>query len=106
MSSPVVIKIVGDSLGRPTSHDGKYVLEFRAGTMDRHGVLHGGILRSSPERFEALKFPSALEALEFWRQANGLRPDGKPNRPLTAFTIEIQSLDPAAFKLACEGAHV
>jgi hypothetical protein len=42
----------------------------------------------------AKPFPGALEAIEFWRQvlpSQPVRPwDGKPNRPLTAFTIEIE----------------
>lgn len=44
-------------------------------------------------RSEALTFPSQREAFEFWRQRSTrrpLRPDGRPNRPLTAFTIEIE----------------
>lgn len=41
---------------------------------------------------EALTFLSPMEAMQFWQQqslAVPLRPDGKPNRPLTAFTCEI-----------------
>lgn len=41
---------------------------------------------------EALGFPDAGAAAEFWRQPSRtrpFRPDGKPNRPLTAYTVEI-----------------
>ena len=41
---------------------------------------------------EALRFPTAGEALLCWRQvpnAKPVRSDGRPNRPLTAFTVEI-----------------
>lgn len=42
---------------------------------------------------EAMSFPSADAGWELWRSSPAsrpLRPDGRPNRPLTAFTIEIQ----------------
>lgn len=41
---------------------------------------------------DALRFESFVAAMECWRQvpANRLvRDDGQPNRPLTAFTVEI-----------------
>jgi hypothetical protein len=42
---------------------------------------------------DALKFASPLEATELWRTQSKtlpIRPDGKPNRPLTAFTVAIE----------------
>lgn len=44
------------------------------------------------ERTRAKTFANAGEAFEFWRQQSKtvpLRPDGRPNRPLTAYTVEI-----------------
>lgn len=41
---------------------------------------------------EALRFESPVAALMFWRSQSETRPlrdDGQPNRPLTAFTVEI-----------------
>lgn len=39
---------------------------------------------------EAMRFESAPAALAYWSQrVGGIRPDGKPNRPLTAFTVEV-----------------
>jgi hypothetical protein len=41
---------------------------------------------------EAHHFPSKLHAMEVWRQQSKrvpYRPDGQPNRPLTAYTVEI-----------------
>lgn len=41
---------------------------------------------------QALTFATYAEAFEFWRQQSTvqpLRPDGQPNRPLTAWTVEI-----------------
>ena len=37
----------------------------------------------------ACVFTTPEAAFEFYRQARGIRADGKPNRPLTAFTIEV-----------------
>lgn len=42
---------------------------------------------------QALKFKEAGEALRFWRQQSKtvpLRGDGKPNRPLTAYTMIVE----------------
>jgi hypothetical protein len=44
---------------------------------------------------EALHFPTAGEAFDAWRtqsKKRPLRPDGKPNRPLTAFTMTVETL--------------
>lgn len=41
---------------------------------------------------QAMKFEDNTEAIEFWRRQSTVRPlraDGKPNRPLTTFTVEI-----------------
>ena len=40
----------------------------------------------------ALRFPSVGEATEFYRRQSKtrpFRPDGEPNRPMTAFSIEV-----------------
>jgi hypothetical protein len=45
---------------------------------------------------EAMTFPTHAEALIFWKTqstATPLRPDGKPNRPLTAFSISVERLE-------------
>lgn len=44
---------------------------------------------------KALRFDSAGAALDFWRQQSVAVPrryDGKANRPLTAFTVEIEKV--------------
>jgi hypothetical protein len=46
----------------------------------------------TPDPQRAKRFETNAQAFEFWRQqskAVPLRPDGKPNRPLTAYTVEI-----------------
>jgi len=45
---------------------------------------------------KAKRFASYDEAFEFWRaqsKTRPLRPDGRPNRPLTAFNITIERVD-------------
>lgn len=45
---------------------------------------------------EALRFENKGAAMAFWKQVpkcRPLRPDGKPNRPMTAYTVEITDLD-------------
>ena len=40
-----------------------------------------------------MRFVSIAEAMEYWRTVSTtvpFRPDGKPNRPLTAYTVEIE----------------
>ena len=44
---------------------------------------------------KAMKFSSSLKAIQFWRQqskTHPLRPDGKENRPLTAFHAMIENV--------------
>ncbi len=50
---------------------------------------HPDEMVTTDKESEALVFPSAKEALELWRSADGFRPDGKPNRPLTAYSVTV-----------------
>lgn len=59
----------------PEAHDGR-------GTVD-------GCLNLD----DAMKFPTAEAAMRLWRTVSTTRPkraDGQPNRPLSAFTVEIK----------------
>lgn len=61
----------------PEAHDGRGYIEF---TLDLK---------------EAITFASRREAMDFWRTVSvtrPIRPDGKPNRPLTAFSVMIEDL--------------
>lgn len=45
---------------------------------------------------EALKFDSPMLALQYWQQQYGMRDyDLLPNRPLTAYTVEVVNLEMA-----------
>lgn len=44
---------------------------------------------------KARGFETRFDAMEFWRTPSKTvpkRPDGKPNRPLTAFTVSVEEL--------------
>jgi len=86
--SEVRLRIIGTVLGEPSPFDGQYVKEYDPTYCHPDGY-DGGILETTPDPGEALTFPSAVEALECWRKSYGTRCDGQPNRPLTAFTVEV-----------------
>lgn len=87
----VVMKLVAPALPLPPGHPalalvGAWVIRYNP---------HADAQLWEPEMLtythnvdEATRF-EAPEALALWRTANGLRPDGKPNRPLTAFTVSL-----------------
>lgn len=89
------IKILGLAVGLPCPFDGQYLVEYDP---DRRGVAPNGAALTahivcSPERFDAKEFRSVVEAMIEWKRASRAWPvrehDGQPNRPLTAFTVEI-----------------
>ena len=48
------------------------------------------------DRRKAMRFANVGEAWECWRRQSALvplRPDGKPNRPLTAFTVTFDEIE-------------
>lgn len=90
----VVIKIEGLINGQPTPFDGEYLVEYdpeRDGTAPDGSPMLAHIV-TTPDLAEAKKFPDFIEAAECWKRVckrTPRRPDGKPNRPLTAFTVAI-----------------
>ena len=52
-----------------------------------------GVVTFTKDIDAAKGFDSAMDALMFWRRQHMLQPireDGQPNRPLTAFTVELR----------------
>lgn len=75
------------STEEPTEHAGRFVSRYDP---DAHGGL-GQVWTTADPRM-AIQFISHGEAVAFYRQASTVEPvrdDGKPNRPLTAFTVSI-----------------
>lgn len=88
---PAVIKIeLADSaFGIPSAIDGMYVEAFD------HEAFNGrGDLVATPDKAKAMRFANIGEAMDFWKCQSAVkpfRPDGNPNRPLTAFTVSIEN---------------
>ena len=85
------IKILGLNNGMPTPFDGQYVVEYdpaRPG-VDPEGRPMIAHLVTTPDRAKAKEYATAADALRELRRSHGERFDGKPNRPLTAFTVVI-----------------
>jgi hypothetical protein len=85
---PYVIRDCGEAWDQ-VSPPGEY-LEYC-----HHDVGHAGSVGWTKDRGRAMQFATAGEALLFWKQAsrsNPTRPDGKPNRPLTAWHVTLEPL--------------
>lgn len=83
---------LGNVLERPTGDGlGAYCVTFDPDAYDG-----GGLATFTWELAEAATFPDIGSLMAFYRQQSTVRPfraDGKPNRPLTALTVEIVNLD-------------
>ena len=63
---------------------------------DAHDGFGDFVLTDKSDR--ALRFGSTTDAWACWRRQSSvrpLRPDGLPNRPLTAFTVQIVPMEQA-----------
>jgi hypothetical protein len=84
----VVIKLIADAAGLyPPLPDPTYLRDFDP---DRHDGR--GEIGTTRDPAKALRFSDAAAALMVWKTQSRrvpVRPDGKPNRPLTAYTVEI-----------------
>jgi hypothetical protein len=102
MSEPVVVRIIGLVSGRPTPMDLRWVVDYdptRPGYDPAGNPMLCHLVTTADVR-EARRF-SRADAIACIRQADGLRPDGKPNRPISAFTLEIHPADePSAWDAA------
>ena len=90
-----VIKIIGLADGQASSFEGMYVGNFDPSHSPPlgHWPQTSCILDVTPRKDEAKAYNDAAAAWEDWRRIDErlpTRPDGKPNRPLTAFTVEIE----------------
>jgi hypothetical protein len=83
----VVLKIIEIPMPLVKFPDGLYLRDYNL--EDFEGL---GSFELTADITEAKRWASAAEALEAYRTASAvrpLRPDGRPNRPLTAFTVEV-----------------
>jgi hypothetical protein len=92
--SGVVMQIVGLINGGATPFDGQWLVEYDP---ERDGYAPDGApmlahIVTTPDINQARVFADHAEALELWRSTckrHPIRFDGRSNRPLTAFTVEI-----------------
>lgn len=84
-----LLKIIGLCNGAPSEFDGKYVAAYDPSYHPVGEEYDGGLLEVTDDPAKALQFATAGEAMGCWQRSYGTRSDGKPNRPLTAWTVEI-----------------
>jgi hypothetical protein len=85
-----VIKILGAANGLSTRVDGSYVKTFDPDAYNGRGHL---VATKDPN--EAMMFKDLAVAHDFWRQQSRAFPtrgDGQPNRPLTAYHIQMEKV--------------
>jgi hypothetical protein len=85
-----VIKVVEFSNGLPCPIAGQWLHSFDFEHSEGRGF---GVF--TKDITEAKTFESLEAALKFWNTVsavNPLRPDGRPNKPLTATTCEIEKV--------------
>ena len=86
----VVLRAVGFANGVPCPHAGQWLRSF---DFEAHNGRGFGIF--TQRRHRAMKFADTAAALAFWgrqSETKPLRPDGQPNKPLTALTVTIEKL--------------
>ncbi len=82
-----IIRLIGTVQGVPSPFDGQCVVVYDPRPISRG---EAPILKTTPFELLAKRFATAAAAAEYWRRDSGvLRDDGKPDRPLTAWTVEI-----------------
>jgi hypothetical protein len=82
------LRIVSLADGRPSVVDNQWLVSCDVDAREGRGMV---IATDDPAK--ALLFPRPAAALMYWQRQSKhtpLRPDGKPNRPLTAYTVTIE----------------
>jgi hypothetical protein len=86
----VIIRAVEFADGTPCPHSGQWLVWF---DHDADGGQGHGVFTSEPRR--AMQFLDNADALQFWNRQSlvrPLRPDGQPNKPMTALSVLIEPL--------------
>lgn len=82
-----LLQILSRADGLPSGVDGQYVKSYTADGNEGRGDL---VL--TRHRGQAKRYPSKLAAMSEWKRVSSTHPtrdDGRPNRPLTAFTVTV-----------------
>lgn len=86
----IIMELAGRPDGGTTAYDGQFLKDFDFEANDGRGSI-----QTTTKIEEAKRFNSIAEAFDFYRQSPSckpLRPDGKPNRPLTATNWTFRSV--------------
>jgi hypothetical protein len=89
--SQVVIRIVALADGRPHRDEGAYLKSW-----DVDARRGRGEICTTRDLAHAYRFADAGEAFKAWKTTSTVQPlrdDGEPNRPLTAFSVEIVTVE-------------
>lgn len=86
MTQQYVIRVIGLVNGMQTSHDGRLLRRY-----EPFGVFMPGcqFIETCAAVRDALRFDSVDAAMQTIMRSVGVRQDGKPNRPIRAFTLEV-----------------
>ena len=90
MTTGYVIRAMGFANGVHCPHLNEYLVSF-----DHEAHDGRGFGTFSPRLSRAMVFDTRVEAMQFWQKQSTtmpLRPDGEPNRPLTALSISVEPL--------------
>jgi hypothetical protein len=91
----VVMKIVAPAGIMQNTTDIKSMVDKFVESFDPDANSGRGELKVTALRHKALTFPDPAVAMMFWKTQSRVQPvrlDGKPNRPLTAWTVSIEPL--------------
>lgn len=89
------VRFQGLAAGGPSPFDGMWLVEYDPG---RPGVAPDGRpmlahITATDDPAKAQRFTSIADFHDLWRATSGrTRPDGRPDRPLTAFDVEYVRL--------------
>jgi hypothetical protein len=84
----ILMKLIERASGADSTVEGAYLRAFDPDARDGRGLVVCTLNKAKAKRFA-----NPIEALTLYRSQSTvrpLRPDGKPNCPLTAFTVELQ----------------
>lgn len=87
------IKLVG--IGLRSIDPPEWVTGFDVDAHAPDSLYPTGLVDSDVDPAKAMRFDNAADALEFTMQRSTVcpfRPDGEENRPLRAFTVQIEAL--------------
>lgn len=94
MTAAVIVNAGAAILGPADPHIGEYLAAYDPDAHDGRGRVTW-----TADPAQAMVFASGVDAWTCWRSTSTvqpLRPDGRPNRPLTAYTISVVAAPPGS----------